>query len=614
MLLLVDGCPLQTPARDRGIGRYTSALLAGLAAVRPGWRVQVVEHGRLPAIPPHLVHGLTVHRFDAPLPYDLTAEPNRAVNDRYYADWLLARRPDHVLFASIFEKLGVVPNFVSHRPPTSAVMYDLIPVLFPEHYGVLRPSEKWYARRVRDAAAVDALFAISGAAAEDTRRLLGPGGPEVFNVRGAVDPKFDPLPPDRLATAAALVREKFGIEKPYVLYVGGPDHRKNLAGAVQGFAALPPAVRERHQLVIACFLPDGLRDETLRTAERVGLGGQVVCTGFVSDEELVVLYQACRTFFFPSLYEGLGLPVLEALRCGAPVACSNVSSLPEFAGDVSRQFNPYDPRSMADALAAALDEPAERRADRVTFSRSFTWEKTAEAVAHGIETARPARPPTRRRVAWVTPALPPDSPAATDSAAFLADVARYNDVELVLPTREVPVGLASRFRVLAPDEVEDRHEAAPFDVFAVNVGPPGPDPLVLRTAARHRGLVVLSSPDPSGYRVGETWRLLAGAAGVVVRSAAARRWVRSLTDTPVIALPHPGAGDLTGRLFAATVEDTAGRLDAADARWFDAASNALAAVPGPLPRGVFEGWAALRHEARQQARPVVFARPDRTAA
>lgn len=599
MFLLVDGCPLQTPSRDRGIGRYTSALIGGLRAVRPDWRIQVVEHSRLPPIPPSLIHGLPVVRFDSPFPYDLGADANRLVNDRYYADWLLARRPDHVLFTSVFEWLGAMPKFVDGRLPTSAVMYDLIPILFPEQYNVLLPSDQWYARRLRDAARVDTLYAISECAAQDTRQLLGPGAPDVVNVQGAVDARFVPHPADQLEAVAAPVRAKYGLTKPFILYVGGSDYRKNLNGAVEGYAALPTTIRSRYQLVIACHVSDHQRDLTQQVADRLGVGGDIVITGFVSDAELIVLYQTCRTFFFPSLYEGLGLPVLEALYCGAPVVCSNISSMPEFAGDVSRLFNPYDPVSMADALVATFDEPPDqRRADRVAFAQSFTWEKTAEAVARGIEAPRPSPQPSRRRVAWVTSSLPSTRAEVADSAEFLAAAAQQCDVEMVLQTRMVPSWLTARHQVLTPDEVEDRHEAVPFDVFVFNVGPPGPDPLVRMIAARHRGLVVLNHPDPSEYQVDLTWPLLAGAAGIVVRSVAARRWVRSITDTPVVVVPDPPVGDLTGRLFAAAVADTVSRLDTSDARWFDAAANVLAAATAPVPSWVFDSWVALRHKAR----------------
>ena len=597
MYLLVDGGPLQTPARDRGIGRYTSALLGGLRAVRPGWRVEVLEHARLEPIPTDRVRGLPVRRFDAPLPYDLAAPENRAVNDRNYADWLTAHRPDHVLLASVFEKLGVVPKFVGPRPPVSAVLYDLIPVLFPEHYGVCRPDEAWYAQRVRDAAGVDALFAISAAAAADARRLLGPGCPRVLNVRGAVDPSFVPLPPDRLPAATAVVREKFGIDGPFVLYVGGPDYRKNLAGAVAGFAALPPEVRSGFRLVIACSLPGDIRDETLRTADRLGLAGRVVTTGYVSDEDLIALYQAARVFFFPSIYEGLGLPVLEALRCGTPVACSGCSSLPEFAGESAHLFDPHDPRSMARALGRALAEPeALGRDERVAFARSFTWERTAEAVAAEIESCRPARP-RARRVAWVAA-----DPPGPETVEWLGELEPEFHIELVLPTASITADLAARFRILAPDEIDGRHDAAPFDVVVVAVGETGilhPD--IRTVAVRYRGLLILPSLHGITYPAGELSHLVGRAAGAVVTKPEDRQWVRTLTEAPVLALTDREAGR---SLVAAALRATAARLDEADLRWVDAVANALAAVREPLPPTVFEDWAGLRRAADRTVTPL----------
>jgi hypothetical protein len=492
-------------------------------------------------------------------------------------------------------------------------MHDLIPILFPEHYGVLDPREKWYAQRLRDTVAVDTVFAVSESAADDTRRLLGPDTPAMLTIREAVDPKFDPLPPEQLGIAAQRGRAKFGIHKPFVLYVGGPDYRKNLTGAIAGFAALPPEIRGQLQLVIACFLPDDVRDETLRAAEQLGLGGQIVVTGFVTDEELLVLYQSCRVFYFPSLYEGFGLPVLEALRCGAPVVCSNCSSLPEVAGPYSHLCDPSNSASLAAALGGALAEPPEaRREERIAFALSFTWEKSAELVAQGIETNRPAARTTRRRVAWVSATPPAASPVKSNSARLLAAVARDCDVELILPTHRVPADVAARFRVFTPEEVEDRHEAAPFDVFALNIGPTGPDPLTLSVGLRHRGLVVLNHPDPGGFTGRDTWRLMARAALIVVRSVAARRWARSVTDTPVLLIPEPGAGvsePVCAALFAAAIRQTADYLDRADWRWLDSASNALAALPGPLPPTILEDWAYLHDEARHAT-----AAPTRAAA
>lgn len=599
MDLLIDGCPLQTPARDRGIGRYTTGLLSGLKAVRPQWTMTVIEHGRLPAIPPDRLAGVPSVRFDAPLPYDLATPQNYPVNDRYFADWLLARHSDHVLFASVFEKLGVVPHFTDRRPPTSAVMYDLIPVLFPEQYNSLRSGEAWYAQRFRDVCRLDRLFAISAAATADARRLLGPDGPPVSNIRGAVNRSFVPFPPDKLPLAAAKVRAKYGVREPFLLYVGGEDYRKNLTGALAGFGALPPAVRDKHQLVIACGLPDHIRAEVQRAADKLGVSDRVVVTGFVSDDELILLYQTCRVFFFPSLYEGLGLPVIEALTCGAPVACSNLSSLPEFAGDVSWQFDPHSPRAMADALAGCLAEPREqRRAERERFAGTFTWEKTAEAVATGIEAGRRPAVPRRPRLAWLTSTAPDDRPQRLDSFAVLGRLAQGWDVEVAVPTAARTDALAARHLLLSPDELNARADADPFDLCVTVIGDADPDPGVLAAAVRRGGLVVLNHPHPSAYRVAEIRRVLARAAAVVVSSADVRTWVRNATNAPVVLTP--AFADPTGVAAAdwlgAVARDAVGRTGP-DRRWLDGVANALADLTEPPAAEWFDRWAKLRLDA-----------------
>jgi hypothetical protein len=219
-------------------------------------------------------------------------------------------------------------------------------------------------------------------------------------------------------------------------------------------------------------------------------------------------------------------------------------------------------------------------------------------------------------VAWVSATPPGESPAEPASLRLLTDVARHCDLELVLPTQRVPGEVAARFRALTPEEVEDRHEAAPFDVFALNVGPDGPDPLTLSVGLRHRGLVVLNHPDPGRFAGRDVWRLVSRAALVVVRSVAARRWARSVADAPVVLVPEPGAGAAErdcAALLAAAIQQAAGYLDRAAWRWLDSASNALAALPGPLPPTILEDWAYLHQEARQ-ASPAPPAAPARAAA
>src|SRR6266850_4610015 len=118
----------------------------------------------------------------------------------------------------------------------------------------------------------------------------------------------------------------------------------------------------------------------LRRVDRLGLTGKVRLTGFIDNDDLRALYQRARCLFFPSLYEGFGLPLLEGLACGLPVTASNTSSLPEVAGEYAIYFDPYNIDEMAQSLYQALQAPMdyESRLTRYEYSRNFSWRKTAE--------------------------------------------------------------------------------------------------------------------------------------------------------------------------------------------------------------------------------------------
>jgi glycosyltransferase involved in cell wall biosynthesis len=605
MDLFIDGCPLQTQSRDRGIGRYTSCLLATLRKIRPNWKLRIIEHTGLPSIPAHRAAGLPIVQFTAPLAYDLDQPANYPVNDLYFGDWLNAAGPDHVLFTSVFEKLGVVPRFTGPCPSLSAMIYDLIPILFPGQYGVLRGwGEGWYGRRFRDISRMDRLFAISAATAADTRRLLGTDGPPVVNVRGAVDSRFIPIPADRLPQAAAAVNEKYGIKPPFLLYIGAEDYRKNLYGMVTSFAALPPEIRRSYQVVITCKLPSPHREEVARLADRLGVGDRVICTGFVPDEDLIVLYQTCRLFLFPSLYEGLGLPVLEALLCGAPVACSNCSSMPEFAGNFAEYFDPRNPESMVAAITESLSRPRdEGRVERERFARSFRWEETAEAVAAGIEAGRRTRQ-SCGRLAWVSASAPDNRPGRLDSEDVLSHLARGWDVAMVLPDSARAPHLANRGLLLAPQELAARAAAVAFDLYVLNVGAGNPAPALYEAATRAPTLVVLSDPRPSGYRAEALRPLLTGAAAVAVASPEMRVWARTVTDAPVLLAPREAGAPAPAAVWLDTAIREAAARVSPTRRWMDAAVKALSDLPAPPSSGLLEDWARLRSKNENIPNPL----------
>ncbi|HEX3561225.1 MAG TPA: glycosyltransferase family 1 protein, partial [Solirubrobacterales bacterium] len=150
-------------------------------------------------------------------------------------------------------------------------------------------------------------------------------------------------------------------------------------------------LRDAHQLVIACNLPFLRRFNLRAFARELGIEPRnFLLTGFVTDRELAALYRACELFIFPSLYEGAGLPILEAMTCGAPVAASRVSAMPELLGDMRATFDPEDPADIARCIREILEDPTLLDALRERSRRRaalYTWERVAKRTIEGYERA-----------------------------------------------------------------------------------------------------------------------------------------------------------------------------------------------------------------------------------
>jgi glycosyltransferase involved in cell wall biosynthesis len=184
------------------------------------------------------------------------------------------------------------------------------------------------------------------------------------------------------------VAQRYGVKKgEYVLTTGSLEPRKNLARLIRAHGAVPAQLRRAHPLLIVG--PRGW-DEDEILAAAAARGNEVRLPGFVSDDDLAGLYAACALFGYPSLYEGFGLPVLEAMAAGAPVVTSKASSLPEVGGDAVVYINPEEEHSIADALKRLLGRPDERRAlgarARLRASQ-FSWDRSARALLDELDRA-----------------------------------------------------------------------------------------------------------------------------------------------------------------------------------------------------------------------------------
>jgi glycosyltransferase involved in cell wall biosynthesis len=406
--------------RDRGVARYTAELAAAL------WRT----------------HRPLMHSFllnpDLPPPgrvEPLVASGRLTYSDR--GDFGLGE-PDgarllHV--ASPFElevPLGRLwPASAATRGVRLAVtLYDLIPEIFADRYLADPGLRRRYRARLELVRAADAILAISETTANDAVERLHIPEKRITVVGAAASATYvrAAVTSEALTAARAAVP---GLETHFVLYTAGMDDRKNFHGLFRAWASLPQSVRNGWQLVMVCQVDDPTRNHLEHLARDAGIESRLLLPGFVSDPVLQLLYQSTDLFVFPSLYEGYGLPIAEALACGARTIGSGTSAVAERLVPEAR-FDPADDRAIGDAIERALtDDKTGAVLDEQARQPLPNWDAVAERVADTYEQqlARP-RPASRRRplVAMVTPLPPAPSGVADFSFRLLAALRTYCDV------------------------------------------------------------------------------------------------------------------------------------------------------------------------------------------
>ena len=282
---------------------------------------------------------------------------------------------------------GIGP--VWSRLPTVLTIHDLNVLRFPE---LFRPWFRHYARVVlpRAARAADAIITVSHASKADVVDGLGIPEERVTVVPNGVDPAFAPLAPD--GERAHEVRRRYGLQDNFVLTVGSVEPRKNLPRLLEAVSQLRTR-SDTADVVLVHAGPEGwLANGVSRTVQAHGLSDAVRFLGYVPKRDLAALYGLARLTAYPSLYEGFGLPVAEAMACGCPVVTSNVSSLPEVAGDAGLLVDPGSVEEIAAGIAALWTDAARRRelaARGRAQARRFTWDRTARETAAVYEAVSP---------------------------------------------------------------------------------------------------------------------------------------------------------------------------------------------------------------------------------
>lgn len=275
------------------------------------------------------------------------------------------------VFHATYQRLPVHEGLV----PYICTVHDIFFLSCPDRVSA-KAHERWGAR-YRDVAARSRLITtVSEFSKGEIVRLLGVEPQRVQVVPNAVSPNYAPQEPN----VVARLRERYGFTQPYILFGGGSDARKNVLGALRAFAMALPRLPSDPCLAISGAA--GPLEDAARTLVReAGLSTRVRFLGFVPDADYPGLMSGSLLYFFPSLFEGFGLPVLEAMACGAPVLTSSTTSLPEVCGDAAVLVDPADAAQMADALVELAGNETLRQALRqrgLRRARQSTWRQVAE--------------------------------------------------------------------------------------------------------------------------------------------------------------------------------------------------------------------------------------------
>jgi len=517
MRIVIDLQSCQSDSRFRGIGRYSMALAKAMARQAGNHEIWLVLNDRFPDTIPSIRH-----EFDGLVPRDHIA--TFAVNgpvaennprnlwrtraaERIREYFLAGLQPDVVHVTSLFEgwsddavsSIGAFDKSV----PTTATLYDLIPLVHPDSYLLESRTRDYYLGKIQSLRSASCLLAISDYSKQEAVRALGLKGESIVNISSAVDPRFGPreISPEEKRTLLS----RYKITKPFVMCAPGAfDERKNIAGLLKAYSRLDPDLRRAHQLLVTGKHHESAYVQMIKLARRAGFeGDDLVLTDYVPDDDLIELYNLCKLFVFPSLYEGFGLPVLEAMACGAPVIASNTTSIPEVIGRTDALFDPARPEAITEKMQQALTDEGFRQSlaqHGLEQAKKFSWDNSARTAIAAFESlhrrnrpdsqASVAAPKEKPRLAFVSPLPPEQSGISTYSAELLPELARFYDIALIIDQETVSEpALSTSFP--ARDVAWFEAHASGFDRILYQMGNSPFHKHMFAMLKRHPGVVVM---------------------------------------------------------------------------------------------------------------------------
>ena len=391
MRIVIDLQGAQTESRFRGIGRYTISIAKAIIRNNKKHDIYIA----LSALFPETIAGLkeqfsqlipaeNIVVWYAPGPVRAMEKDNawRSECAEYIREALLHNlNPDIVFITSLFE--GHVDNAVtsikklSPKTKVAVLHHDLIPLVQSDIYLQDDVYKEYYLKKIKWLKKADLLLTNSDYTSSEVEEWLDIPAENVCTISAATEEHF--IVSDVSTDEFSALKQRYGITRDVVLYApGGFDARKNFKRLIEAYSKLAPALREQNQLVIVSKLSDSDRSYLQSIARNMQLrDDEMILTGYVSEHDLVAFYQLAKLFVFASLHEGFGLPILEAMTCGAATIGSNVTSIPEVIGYEDALFDPYSVESIGKKLDQALSDEAflaRLKQHAAEQARKFSWD------------------------------------------------------------------------------------------------------------------------------------------------------------------------------------------------------------------------------------------------
>lgn len=356
-----------TYALDRsftGIGRYTVEIVRAMAARPDDVELVLISSGGLgPLADLGLAHEQLKAAALVPTLMTVGAAQIPGIVRKHKLD-------------VVHDPNGITPlAFGTGRAASVTTVHDVIPFSFPGVSTTLDTLiyKRWLPFALRR---MTGILTVSHASKADIIKYMHSPAEKIHVIHGGVDESYQP------AEAADIerVREKYNLPTPYLLYVGSVEERKNLKRILEAYVTLKQNGLPQQMVIVG---PQKWKyHEIMEAVNANNVADTVHFTGYVEDEDLPIIYSGADVFVYPSLYEGFGLPPLEAMAAGVPVITSNVSSLPEVVGDAGMAIDPYDVGALADAMQQLLTDEGLRATFRekgLERAKSFSWQRSGDA-------------------------------------------------------------------------------------------------------------------------------------------------------------------------------------------------------------------------------------------